>query len=203
MEEPDDLVLRPGRKQRGGEWIRLRRHDGYLNDEHDDETGKRPLSRIAALLAQCEDVGHHAPGEVENTQFHEEGGFIEAFVGVDAVLAELVVHLAEFHVHEDVVGLLDAVEFVRGRGAGVFVGVEREREFFVGAFDGEGVGFSVDAEELIVVYSLCVHGHASLDSSERGKESNGIHDTFLSLKSTRTKNPGSRRVYNEHVKEEA
>ena len=126
MEQPHHFIFRPsweeGRRQRVG----LGRHDTDFDDKHDDQARERPLPGIPRFFPESEDVSHHAPGKVENAQFHEKLTFIEAFVGGDPLGSEFVVNFAEFHVHEDVVCLFHRVEFVGCVGGFVFIGMERQ-----------------------------------------------------------------------------
>ena len=139
MEKPNDLVFSPSGEEGRGDGIGLGSHNRYFNDKHNNEPCEGPLSGITRLFAEGEDVSHHSPSEVENTKFHEKLRFVKSFVGIDAILTEFVVDFTKFHIHEDIVCLLDFVEFFGSVGAFVFVGVEGEGKSFVGAFDFEWV----------------------------------------------------------------
>lgn len=138
MQQPNCLILSVLGAEPRWEGIATRRHDTNLNHEHDNKSSKGPLPRKATLLSESENISHNTPCYVKDTQLHKEGGFIESFVGIDTLLTELIVHFSKLHIHEDIVGFFDTVEFVRGGGVvGVLVGVELEGELFVGTFDVE------------------------------------------------------------------
>ena len=115
--------------------------------------GLRPAADAAATRRPAEEG-------VEDVGEAAEAGGVEALGAArarDAGLAEHVVLLAPLGIGEDLVGLVDLLEPLRGGRVRVDVGVPLLGELAEGALDRGVVGSPLDAEHLVVV-ALTDHG---------------------------------------------
>ena len=132
----------------------LRKAQGYA-----DPDALAPLRAVAALLLAAEAAAEEAAEDVPQiteVEAAEAAALTGAIVGIGAGKAKLVIAGLLLRVGQDLVGLVDLLEFLLGLlVAGVHVRVIFAGQLFIGPFDLVLAGVFVYAQDLVIVSFFC------------------------------------------------
>mmetsp|Transcript_29231 Transcript_29231/g.79101 ORF Transcript_29231/g.79101 Transcript_29231/m.79101 type:complete len:213 (+) Transcript_29231:1491-2129(+) len=203
MHHSHQIVFCDGREEPGWNGVGLRRHHNDFHHQHDNHSGKCPVSCLSTLFAHGQQERHDGPRYIEDGHLDEKLCFAVTFVVCNPFLSEFVVHISQFQVHENIIGLFDTVEFIRGVGRWVLIWVQLQSKLFVRAFDFKRVRFTRNIQNLIIVGSLLLEFQARFDCCERRKEGNSINNTLFPFETTRSQYPCRDGMDDEHVEEKS